>query len=68
MNKIYSYRAGFGIISGLIGGVLMYPLFIQICTTISDQFMMAMGMQPTMMAGPSPILVAMGMSIVRGQI
>lgn len=44
----------------------MYPLFVQICTNISDQFMMAMNMKPTMMPGPSPILVAMGMSVVPG--
>lgn len=65
-SQLYQYRAGFGIIAGLIGGILMYPLFVQICTNISDQFMMAMNMQPTMMPGPSPIIVAMGMSVVPG--
>lgn len=65
-SQLYKYRVGFGLIAGVIGGILMYPLFIQICTSISDQFMMAMKMQPTMMPGPSPILVAMGMSVVPG--
>lgn len=44
-NRHYSYRAGFGIIAELIGGILMYPAFIQICTSISDAFMMSMGIQ-----------------------
>ncbi len=44
----------------------MYPLFVQICTTISDTFLMSMNMKPMMMEGPSPILVAMGMSILPG--
>ena len=44
----------------------MYPLFVQICTSVSDSFMMSMNMKPMMMEGPSPILVAMGMSIVPG--
>lgn len=40
------------------------PLLVYICGQVSDQFMMAMNMKPEMMAGPQPILVAMGQVVV----
>lgn len=64
MSKVYTSRAGFGVIAGIVGGIVMLPLLVYICGQVSDQFMMMMNMQPTMMSGPQPILVAMGEVVV----
>ncbi len=66
MSKLYTSRAGFGVIAGIIGGIVMLPLLVYICGQVSDEFMMMMNMKPMMMSGPQPILVAMGQVVVPG--